>query len=103
MGAWSGAASPGNAPRAGSGSNSSVRTGAPVIPSKVAAPTKRVAAGVCTTRTEWPALAASRASSTALYAEMPPVTPRRILAITAPYPLPAVAVLDLVGGDLLEG
>src|SRR3954454_10235875 len=34
---------------------------------------------------------------------MPPVTPRRILATESPYPLPAVAVLDLVGGGLLEG
>src|SRR3954454_15017706 len=33
---------------------------------------------------------------------MPPVTPRRILATAVSYPLPAVAVLDLVGGDLLE-
>src|SRR3954452_14677799 len=34
---------------------------------------------------------------------MPPVTPRRILATACAYPLPAVAVLDLVCGDLLEG
>src|SRR3954471_9572709 len=33
---------------------------------------------------------------------MPPVTPRRILATACAYPLPAVAVLDLVCGDLLE-
>src|SRR4051795_3235120 len=34
---------------------------------------------------------------------MPPVTPRRILATACAYPLPAVAVLGLVCGDLLEG
>ena len=66
IGAWSGAGSPGYAPRAGSGSNSSTRTGAPVMPSNVARPTKRSAASLCTTRTECPALMASRASSTAL-------------------------------------
>src|SRR4051812_25078427 len=73
------------------------------MPSNVAAPTKRSLEGVWTTRTAWPALMARRASSTDLYAAIPPVTPRRILAMAAPYPLPAVAVLDLVGCDLLEG
>ena len=66
IGSWSGAGSPGKAPRAGSGSNSSTSTGAPVIPSNVAAPTKFRLAGVCTTRTAWPALVARRTSSTAL-------------------------------------
>ena len=64
--AWSGAGSPGKAPRAGSGSNSSTSTGAPVMPSKVARPTKFRLAGVCTTRTECPALVARRTISTAL-------------------------------------
>ena len=66
IGSWSGAGSPGKAPRAGSGSNSSTRTGAPVTPSKVARPTNWRLAGVCTTRTAWPAAVASRTSSTAL-------------------------------------
>ena len=57
-----------------------------MIPSKVARPTNSRLARVCTTRTEWPALIASRVSSTALYAEIPPVTPRRILAMVAFYP-----------------
>ena len=61
-----GAASPGNAPRSGSSSHSLVRTGAPVIPANDAAPTKRWAAGVWMTRTAWPALIASRVSSSAL-------------------------------------
>ena len=39
IGLWSRAGSPGKAPRAGSGSNSSTSTGAPVTPSKVARPT----------------------------------------------------------------
>jgi hypothetical protein len=58
--------SPGKAPRSGSSSNSLVSTGAPVMPANDAAPTKRWAAGVCTTRTAWPALMASRVSSSAL-------------------------------------
>ena len=66
MAAWSGSGSPGKAPRAGSGSNSSTSTGAPVMPSKVARPTKRRLDSVCTTRTECPAAMASRVSSTAL-------------------------------------
>jgi hypothetical protein len=66
IGLWSGAGSPGNAPLAGSVSNSSTRTGAPVTASKVARPTKLRLAGVCTTRTECPAPVASRTSSTAL-------------------------------------
>jgi hypothetical protein len=53
-------------PPDGSGSNSSTRTGAPVMPSKVAAPTNLRLAGVWTTRTECPALMARRANSTAL-------------------------------------
>jgi hypothetical protein len=36
------------------------------MPSKDAAPTKRVAASVITTRTPWPATVASRASSSDL-------------------------------------
>ena len=66
IGSWSGAGSPGKAPRAGSGSNSSTSTGAPVTPSKVARPTNLRLAGVCTTRTAWPAPVARRTSSTAL-------------------------------------
>ncbi len=65
-GACSGAGSPGNAPRSGSGSHSVTSTGAPVMPANVAGPTKRVAASVWTTRTLWPAFSASRVSSTAL-------------------------------------
>ena len=39
----------------GSGSNSLVSTGAPVIPSNEARPTNRSLAGVWITRTAWPA------------------------------------------------
>ncbi len=60
-GAWSG-----NAPRAGSRSHSLVSTGAPVSAAKEAAPTKRCAASVWTTRTAWPAAVACRTSSSAL-------------------------------------
>ena len=42
IGAWSGAGSPGKAPRSGSGSHSVTSTGAPVIPANEAVPTKRV-------------------------------------------------------------
>ena len=43
-----GCSSPGKAPRSGSRSNSEMRTGAPTMPSKEAAPTKRVAVSVIT-------------------------------------------------------
>ena len=66
IGSWAGGSSPGNAPRIGSRSNSSMSTGAPTMPSNEAAPTKRCAVGVISTRTPWPALIASRASSSAL-------------------------------------
>ena len=46
-------------------------------PAKDAAPTKRWEDAVCTTRTSWPAFVASRTSSSALYAAMPPETPSR--------------------------
>ena len=65
-GACSGAGSPGKAPRSGSGSHSVTSTGAPVMPAKLAVPTKRVDASVWMTRTAWPALMARRASSIAL-------------------------------------
>ena len=58
--------SPGKAPRIGSRSNSEISTGAPTIPSKEAAPTKRVAVSVISTRTPCPASVARRASSSAL-------------------------------------
>ena len=66
IGSWAGGSSPGNAPRSGSRSNSSMSTGAPTMPSNEAAPTNRCAAGVINTRRPWPALVASRASSSAL-------------------------------------
>ena len=66
IGACSGRASPGKLPRAGSGSNSSTSTGAPVIPSNVALPTNSRLRSVWITRTEWPAPIASLTSSTAL-------------------------------------
>ncbi len=66
IGACAGAGSPGKAPRIGSSSHSLLSTGAPVIPANDAAPTKRADAGVWTTRTAWPALMASRVSSSAL-------------------------------------
>src|SRR5688572_29380513 len=71
------------------------------MPSKVAAPTNCCAAGVCTTRTACPARVASRTSSTALYAAIPPDTPSRIRAIPRSC-LDAVPVLDLVGRYFLE-
>jgi hypothetical protein len=81
IGSWSGAGSPGKAPRAGSRSNSSTSTGAPLTASKVARPTNFRLVGVCTTRTECPAPVASRTSSTALYAAIPPETPSRMRAM----------------------
>src|SRR5690242_1634004 len=105
IGSWSGARSPGNAPRAGSRSNSSTSTGAPVIPSNVARPTNSSDARVWSTRTAWPALVARRTNSTALYAEMPPLTPSRMRAISRPRPpaSDAVARVDLALSDFLEG
>src|SRR3954451_1346052 len=100
MGSWSGAGSPGKAPRAGSSPHSSTSTGAPVTPSKVALPTKCRLAGVWITRTACPSTVARRTSSTALYAAIPPETPRRIRPTAAAS---AVAVLQLRGSDLLEG
>ena len=75
---------PGKAPRAGSRSNSPVSTGAPVSAAKDAAPTNRCAVGVWITRTAWPAFVARRTSSSALYAAMPPLTPRRRRAMRGP-------------------
>jgi hypothetical protein len=65
-GACAGSGSPGKAPRSGSGSHSVTSTGAPVIAANEAVPTKRVDASVWITRTLWPALVASRVSSSAL-------------------------------------
>src|SRR5215204_4848411 len=100
-GAWAGGGSPGNAPRSGSSSHSVMRTGAPVMPANEAVPTNRVDASVWITRTAWPALIARRASSSALYAAIPPLTPsrRRATAVSSA----AVAVLDLAARDLFEG
>src|SRR6478672_7745754 len=109
MGSCSGIGSPGKAPRSGSRSNSDRRTGAPVMPSNDAGPTNRVAPSVISTRTPWPAFVARRTSSSALYAEIPPVTPSRMRAIgpswrrPAPTPLGAVLELELALGELLEG
>src|SRR3954449_5397110 len=100
MGSWSGAGSPGKAPRAGSRSHSSTSTGAPVTPSKVALPTKWRLEGVWITRTAWPAPVARRTSSTALYAAIPPETPRRMRATASAL---AVAVLQLACSNLFEG
>ncbi len=66
IGSCSGRGSPGKPPRSGSRSNSEISTGAPTMPSKEAAPTKRVALSVISTRTPWPATVARRASSSAL-------------------------------------
>ena len=66
IGSWVGGASPGYAPRRGSRSNSLVNTGAPTMPSNEAAPTKRSAVGVISTRMPCPARVARRASSRAL-------------------------------------
>src|SRR5690606_5896274 len=51
-------------------------TGCPESASQVAAPTNRSAAAVGTTVTRWPASVSSRSSSAALYAAIPPATPR---------------------------
>ena len=79
-GSCSGTACPGNAPRSGSRSHSCTRTGAPVSAANDGAPTKRCAAGVWTTRTACPPFVARRTTSSALYAAIPPVTPRRMRA-----------------------
>ena len=60
-GGWSG-----NAPRAGSRSNSLASTGAPLRAANDAAPTKRRLAVVCTTRTTCPPAVARRTNSSAL-------------------------------------
>src|SRR3954466_2364460 len=52
-----------------------------VIASNVTGPTNRVAACVITATTSWPRFCSPRATSTALYAPMPPVTPSAIRAI----------------------
>jgi hypothetical protein len=65
-GSCSGGAWPGKAPRAGSRSNSSMRTGAPVSAANDAGPTKRWLAGVWIARTVCPAAVARRTSSSAL-------------------------------------
>src|SRR5690606_32191724 len=57
-------------------SQTSWRTRRPVIPSKVAAPTNSRAPAVMTTSTVAPAVTRPRATSAALYAAMPPETPR---------------------------
>ena len=54
----------------------SVVTGCPDSAAQVAAPTKRSADPVGTTRTAWPLSVSRRSSSAALYAAMPPLTPR---------------------------
>src|SRR5215471_1670412 len=46
-----------------------------VIASNVTRPTNRVAECVITATTSWPRFCSPRATSTALYAPMPPVTP----------------------------
>ena len=66
IGSCAGGGSPGKAPRIGSRANSLVSTGAPVIPSNEATPTKRSLVGVWMTRTLWPARVARRTSSSAL-------------------------------------
>src|SRR4249919_1451511 len=53
-----------------------------VIASNVIGPTNRVAACVITATTSWPRFCRPRATSTALYAPMPPVTPRATRAMT---------------------
>src|SRR5437868_11293005 len=49
---------------------------------KVSAVTKRSAAGVTSGATSYPPFTSRRHTSQALYAAMPPLTPRRILAMT---------------------
>src|SRR5580658_8207873 len=66
---------------------------------KDAVPTKRVLASVWMTRTACPARTASRAVSSALYAAIPPLTPRS----TRATPLLPVVELQLALGDFLEG
>src|SRR5204863_9856593 len=58
------------------GSHMSVATGSPQIPASVMGPTKRCADAVITGMTRAPALMHARATSTALYAAMLPVTAR---------------------------
>src|SRR5579884_1751652 len=69
-----------------------------------ARPTNRWLASVCTTRTACPALTASRTASRALYAAIPPLTPKsnRAISPTRLCPLPVV-VLQLALSHFLEG
>src|SRR3954467_12024356 len=71
-----------------------------VIASNVSGPTNFVADRVITAATSWPRFCSPRATSTALYAPIPPVTPRAISA-TAVASLSALEFLDLAFLDFL--
>ncbi len=60
----------------GTSSQTLALTGCPDRASNVGAPMKVSALAVGTTRTSWPVSVSCRSSSTALYAAMPPATPR---------------------------
>src|SRR5438067_12637469 len=67
-----------------------------------ALPTKRVLASVWMTRTAWPCLTASLAVWSALYAAIPPLTPRSSRPIVERSRLLPVVVLELALSDLFE-
>src|SRR3954468_13319016 len=71
-----------------------------VIASNVSGPTNFVADRVITAATSWPRFCSPRATSTDLYAPIPPVTPRAISA-TAVASLSALEFLDLAFLDFL--
>lgn len=66
----------------------SVETGFPESADQVAAPTKCSAASVGTTRTSWPDSVSRRSSSHALYAAIPPATPRTTFGLPSTVPPP---------------
>src|SRR4051812_31839020 len=84
------------------GSNWSVITPRRVIASNVIGPTKRVAVAVMIATTSWPRFCSPRATSTALYAPIPPVTPRAISMVKRDC-LPRLFDLLAVFGDLGHG
>src|SRR3954463_5354853 len=71
-----------------------------VIASNVSGPTNFVADRVITAAISWPRFCSPRATSTALYAPIPPVTPSAISA-TAVASLSALQFLDLAFFDFL--
>src|SRR5690606_21762841 len=76
--------------------------GCPDRAAQVASPTNRRAAAVGTTRTSWPDSVKSRSNSHALYAAMPPPTPRTTRGEVDPSPAVTGSRRSL-GVDRLRG